>query len=73
MSLNSTPQSVRIYIYSIILKNKCSVINSISTQDIAIVSHVAGTKTDPVFRPIKILPIVPCILIDTAGLDDIGF
>ena len=55
------------------MKNKCSVINSIYTQDIAIVSHVAGTKTDPVFRPIKILPIVPCILIDTAGLDDIGF
>lgn len=75
MSLNSTPQSVRIHIGLFGKRNagKSSVINAISNQDIAIVSDVAGTTTDPVFRPIEILPIGPCVLIDTAGLDDIGF
>ncbi|MGL5694127.1 MAG: [FeFe] hydrogenase H-cluster maturation GTPase HydF, partial [Peptostreptococcaceae bacterium] len=74
MSLNSTPQSVRVHIGLFGKRNagKSSVINAITNQDAAIVSNVAGTTTDPVFRPMEILPIGPCVLIDTAGLDDIG-
>ena len=74
MSLNSTPQSVRVHIGLFGKRNagKSSVINAITNQEAAIVSDVAGTTTDPVFRPIEILPIGPCVLIDTAGLDDIG-
>lgn len=74
MSLNSTPQSVRVHIGLFGKRNagKSSIINAISNQDVAIVSEVAGTTTDPVFRPMEILPIGPCVLIDTAGLDDVG-
>lgn len=74
MSLNSTPQSVRVHIGLFGKRNagKSSIINAISNQNAAIVSHIAGTTTDPVFRPIEILPIGPCVLIDTAGLDDEG-
>jgi len=74
MSLNSTPQSVRVHIGLFGKRNagKSSVINAITNQEAAIVSDVAGTTTDPVFRPMEILPIGPCVLIDTAGLDDVG-
>lgn len=74
MSLNSTPQSVRVHIGLFGKRNvgKSSIINAISNQNAAIVSNVAGTTTDPVFRPMEILPIGPCVLIDTAGLDDEG-
>ncbi|MBS5788079.1 MAG: [FeFe] hydrogenase H-cluster maturation GTPase HydF [Clostridioides difficile] len=74
MSLNSTPKSVRTHIGIFGKRNsgKSSLINSLSNQDIAIVSDVKGTTTDPVFRPIEILPIGPCVLIDTAGIDDCG-
>lgn len=74
MSLNSSPKSVRTHIGIFGKRNsgKSSLINSLSNQDIAIVSSVKGTTTDPVFRPIEILPIGPCVLIDTAGVDDSG-
>lgn len=74
MSLNSSPQGVRVHIGLFGKRNagKSSIINAISNQEISIVSDVAGTTTDPVFRPMEILPIGPCVLIDTAGLDDIG-
>lgn len=74
MSLNSTPQSVRVHIGIFGKRNagKSSVINAITNQEAAIVSNVLGTTTDPVFRPMEILPIGPCVLIDTAGLDDVG-
>ncbi|MGL4912384.1 MAG: [FeFe] hydrogenase H-cluster maturation GTPase HydF [Romboutsia sp.] len=74
MSLNSTPQSVRVHIGLFGKRNagKSSIINAISNQEISIVSDIAGTTTDPVFRPIEILPIGPCVLIDTAGFDDVG-
>lgn len=74
MSLNSTPQSVRVHIGIFGKRNagKSSVINAITNQEAAIVSDVLGTTTDPVFRPMEILPIGPCVLIDTAGLDDVG-
>ena len=74
MSLNSTPQSVRVHIGLFGKRNagKSSVVNAITNQEASIVSNIAGTTTDPVLRPIEILPIGPCVLIDTAGLDDIG-
>ncbi|MCC0781857.1 [FeFe] hydrogenase H-cluster maturation GTPase HydF [Clostridioides sp. ES-S-0108-01] len=74
MSLNSTPQSIRVHIGLFGKRNagKSSIINAITNQSAAIVSDIAGTTTDPVFRPMEILPIGPCVLIDTAGIDDIG-
>lgn len=74
MSLNDAPQGVRIHIALFGKRNagKSSIINAISGQDISIVSDVKGTTTDPVYRPMEILPIGPCVLIDTPGMDDEG-
>ncbi|MEY8000591.1 [FeFe] hydrogenase H-cluster maturation GTPase HydF [Clostridium sp. Mt-5] len=74
MSLNESPRSVRIHIALFGKRNagKSSIINAITEQDIAIVSDVRGTTTDPVYKSIEILPIGPCVIIDTAGLDDEG-
>lgn len=51
---------------------KSSLINLLTGQNIAIVSDMAGTTTDPVKKSIEIFGIGPCVLIDTAGIDDIG-
>ena len=51
---------------------KSSLINALTGQQIAIVSDVAGTTTDPVSKSMEILPLGPCVLIDTAGFDDSG-
>jgi [FeFe] hydrogenase H-cluster maturation GTPase HydF len=51
---------------------KSSLINALTGQETAIVSEVKGTTTDPVFKAMEILPIGPCVLIDTAGTDDAG-
>ena len=51
---------------------KSSLINLLTGQDIAIVSDTAGTTTDPVKKSIEIFGIGPCVLIDTAGIDDTG-
>ena len=51
---------------------KSSLINRLTGQDIAIVSDTAGTTTDPVKKSIEIFGIGPCVLIDTAGIDDVG-
>ena len=74
MSLNSTPRSNRVHIALFGKRNagKSSVINAITDQEIAIVSDVKGTTTDPVYKSMEILPIGPVVVIDTAGLDDIG-
>ncbi|UZQ50251.1 [FeFe] hydrogenase H-cluster maturation GTPase HydF [Clostridium kluyveri] len=74
MSLNEAPRSVRVHIALFGRRNagKSSIINAITGQDIAIVSSVKGTTTDPVYKSIEILPIGPCVIIDTAGLDDSG-
>ncbi|MFA5287057.1 MAG: [FeFe] hydrogenase H-cluster maturation GTPase HydF [Candidatus Omnitrophota bacterium] len=70
----STPVSNRLHIGIFGKRNtgKSSLINAITGQDIAIVSDVAGTTTDPVYKTMEILPIGPCVLIDTAGIDDEG-
>lgn len=51
---------------------KSSLINAIVNQDISIVSDFAGTTTDPVKKSFEIPGIGPCVLIDTAGIDDVG-
>ena len=47
-------------------------INALTNQKISLVSEVAGTTTDPVFKAMEILPLGPVVLIDTAGIDDVG-
>ncbi|TAM39068.1 [FeFe] hydrogenase H-cluster maturation GTPase HydF [bacterium] len=69
-----TPASNRLHIGIFGKRNtgKSSLINAVTGQDTAIVSEVAGTTTDPVYKAMEILPIGPCMLIDTAGIDDEG-
>ncbi|MFA5310940.1 MAG: [FeFe] hydrogenase H-cluster maturation GTPase HydF [Candidatus Omnitrophota bacterium] len=69
-----TPASNRLHIGIFGKRNtgKSSLINAITKQDAAIVSDLAGTTTDPVYKSMEILPIGPCVLIDTAGIDDAG-
>ena len=69
-----TPASNRLHIGIFGKRNtgKSSLINAITGQDTSIVSEVAGTTTDPVYKAMEILPIGPCMLIDTAGIDDAG-
>jgi [FeFe] hydrogenase H-cluster maturation GTPase HydF len=70
----NTPVSNRLHIGIFGKRNtgKSSLINAITGQDTAIVSDIAGTTTDPVYKTMEILPIGPCVLIDTAGIDDQG-
>ncbi|MDF1616456.1 [FeFe] hydrogenase H-cluster maturation GTPase HydF [Petrocella sp. FN5] len=72
MSLNQTPQSNRIHIAFFGQTNagKSSLINAVTQQDIALVSEVRGTTTDPVYKAMELLPLGPVMLIDTAGLND---
>lgn len=72
--MQSTPTSSRLHIAIFGRRNagKSSLINAITKQDIAVVSDIAGTTTDPVYKNMEILPIGPVVLIDTAGIDDIG-
>ncbi|TYO95362.1 [FeFe] hydrogenase H-cluster maturation GTPase HydF [Desulfallas thermosapovorans] len=72
--MNETPRGSRMHIALFGRRNagKSSLINALTNQDLAIVSPVAGTTTDPVYKSMEILPIGPVVLIDTAGLDDEG-
>lgn len=74
MSLNSTPNSNRLHIgiYGKRNSGKSSLINAITNQDIALVSDVAGTTTDPVYKAMEVRGIGACVFIDTAGFDDTG-
>lgn len=74
MSLNQTPRGDRVHISLFGRRNagKSSLINAITGQQIALVSDVPGTTTDPVYKAMEILPIGPVVIIDTAGLDDVG-
>lgn len=70
--LNSTPKGDRLHIALFGKTNagKSSIINAVTSQNIALVSEVKGTTTDPVYKAMELLPIGPVMLIDTAGLDD---
>ena len=74
MSLNTTPSAERIHIGIFGRRNagKSSIINAITGQKLAIVSHIAGTTTDPVYKAMELLPLGPVMIIDTPGLDDEG-
>lgn len=74
MSLNSTPSSDRIHIGIFGRRNagKSSIINAITGQNLAIVSDIKGTTTDPVTKAMELLPLGPVVIIDTPGLDDEG-
>lgn len=74
MNLNSTPSAERIHIGIFGKRNagKSSLINQITGQDLAIVSPVEGTTTDPVQKAMELLPLGPVVLIDTPGIDDGG-
>lgn len=71
-NLNETPRSNRLHIALFGKTNagKSSIINALTGQNIALVSDVKGTTTDPVYKSMEILPLGPVVLIDTAGLDD---
>lgn len=74
MSLNSTPSADRVHIGIFGRRNagKSSVINAITGQNLAIVSDIKGTTTDPVLKAMELLPLGPVVMIDTPGLDDEG-
>lgn len=69
-----TPKSLRLHIGIFGRRNvgKSSLLNAITQQQVSIVSEFAGTTTDPVEKPMELLPLGPVLFIDTAGIDDIG-
>jgi [FeFe] hydrogenase H-cluster maturation GTPase HydF len=74
MGLNDTPGSERKHIAFFGCRNagKSSLLNAVTGQNFAIVSDVAGTTTDPVYKSMELLPAGPVVVIDTPGLDDVG-
>ncbi len=74
MSMNSTPVANRIHIGFFGRRNagKSSVVNAVTGQDLAVVSEIRGTTTDPVYKSMELLPMGPVVIIDTPGFDDAG-
>ena len=74
MSLHGSPRANQLHIGIFGKRNsgKSSLINAITGHNTALVSNVAGTTTDPVYKTMEINGIGPCVLIDTAGFDDVG-
>lgn len=74
MALNQTPASERVHIAFFGRRNagKSSVMNAVTGQNLAVVSEVKGTTTDPVFKTMELLPLGPVMVIDTPGMDDAG-
>lgn len=74
MGLNDTPSADRIHIGFFGKRNagKSSIVNAITGQDLAVVSEVKGTTTDPVYKSMELLPMGPVMIIDTPGIDDEG-
>ena len=72
--MQATPRGIRPHIAIFGRRNvgKSSLINALTGQEIALVSSTAGTTADPVYKNIELLPFGPVVLIDTAGLDDVG-
>ena len=74
MSLTDTPSSERVHIAFFGKRNagKSSLVNAVTGQELSIVSEVLGTTTDPVKKAMELLPLGPCVIIDTPGFDDEG-
>ena len=74
MGMNDTPSSERVHIGFFGRRNagKSSVLNAVTGQDLAVVSEVKGTTTDPVYKAMELLPLGPVMMIDTPGIDDEG-
>lgn len=74
LTMQETPKSIRMHIGLYGRRNvgKSSILNAITRQHVSIVSEVAGTTTDPVEKPMELLPLGPVLFIDTAGIDDVG-
>ncbi len=74
MSLNHTPGAERVHIGFFGRRNagKSSVVNAVTGQELAVVSEVKGTTTDPVQKAMELLPVGPVVVIDTPGFDDEG-
>jgi [FeFe] hydrogenase H-cluster maturation GTPase HydF len=72
--MQQTPKGFRLHIGIFGRRNvgKSSLLNAMTRQNVSIVSDVAGTTTDPVEKPMELLPIGPVLFIDTAGIDDVG-
>src|SRR5271166_2301651 len=72
--MKTTPKGLRFHISLFGRRNagKSSLLNAMTRQQVSIVSAVAGTTTDPVEKPMELLPLGPVLFIDTAGIDDVG-
>jgi [FeFe] hydrogenase H-cluster maturation GTPase HydF len=72
--MKTTPKSNRLHIAIFGRRNsgKSSLLNALTRQNVSIVSDVPGTTTDPVEKPMELLPLGPVLFIDTAGIDDVG-
>lgn len=72
--MESTPKGLRLHIGLFGRRNvgKSSLLNALTRQEVSIVSDTAGTTTDPVEKPMELLPLGPVVFIDTAGIDDVG-
>lgn len=74
MGLNDTPSANRIHIgfFGKCNVGKSSIVNAVTGQELALVSEIKGTTTDPVYKSMELLPIGPVMIIDTPGFDDKG-
>ena len=74
MNMNETPSSERVHIGFFGSRNagKSSLVNAVTGQELAVVSDVKGTTTDPVRKAMELLPMGPVLIIDTPGIDDTG-
>ncbi len=74
MSMNNTPAGERVHICFFGRRNagKSSLLNAVTGQELAVVSEIRGTTTDPVYKAMELLPLGPVMLIDTPGFDDEG-
>jgi len=74
MGMNETPQANRLHIAFFGRRNagKSSLVNAVTGQNLAIVSDIKGTTTDPVYKSMELLPLGPVVIIDTPGFDDEG-
>lgn len=74
MGMNETPSSDRVHIGFFGRRNagKSSLVNRVTGQELALVSEVKGTTTDPVRKAMELLPLGPVVIIDTPGIDDEG-